>query len=155
VNDTILIGLIVALVIIGGVGAHVATAKGREAGEGFFLGVVLGPFGLLIEVLLPNTSVSTSHAQRPRTPPSPDELGYSKLRADGKRVRACPWCAEEILADAVICRFCGRDIQPADMPPPQMRTVSCSICGVELGPEEARDFNGILMCTPHYLEAIL
>ena len=26
--------------------------------------------------------------------------------------RACPWCAETIKAAAVICRFCGRDIQP-------------------------------------------
>ena len=25
--------------------------------------------------------------------------------------RACPWCAETIKAAAVICRFCGRDVQ--------------------------------------------
>ena len=25
--------------------------------------------------------------------------------------RTCPWCAETIKAAAVICRFCGRDIQ--------------------------------------------
>jgi TPR repeat protein len=32
------------------------------------------------------------------TPPQPEE-------------RTCPWCAETIKAAAVICRFCGRDVQ--------------------------------------------
>lgn len=27
--------------------------------------------------------------------------------------RACPWCAETIKAEAVICRYCGRDVQAA------------------------------------------
>lgn len=27
--------------------------------------------------------------------------------------RECPWCAERILAKAIICRVCGRDVQPA------------------------------------------
>lgn len=26
--------------------------------------------------------------------------------------RQCPWCAETIKVEAVICRFCGRDVQP-------------------------------------------
>jgi hypothetical protein len=26
--------------------------------------------------------------------------------------RACPWCAETIKAAAVVCRFCGRDVEP-------------------------------------------
>jgi hypothetical protein len=26
--------------------------------------------------------------------------------------RTCPWCAETIKAAAVLCRFCGRDVEP-------------------------------------------
>jgi len=26
--------------------------------------------------------------------------------------RTCPWCAETIKAAAVVCRFCGRDVEP-------------------------------------------
>jgi tetratricopeptide (TPR) repeat protein len=32
--------------------------------------------------------------------------------------RTCPWCAETIKAAAVVCRFCGRDVQPQPNPPP-------------------------------------
>jgi tetratricopeptide (TPR) repeat protein len=32
--------------------------------------------------------------------------------------RTCPWCAETIKAAAVICRFCGRDVQPQPNTPP-------------------------------------
>jgi protein-disulfide isomerase len=26
--------------------------------------------------------------------------------------RVCPWCAETIKAAAIVCRFCGRDVEP-------------------------------------------
>ena len=28
------------------------------------------------------------------------------------RTRACPWCAELIQPTAIVCRFCGRDVEP-------------------------------------------
>ena len=40
---------------------------------------------------------------------------YAPPAAAPSDERACPWCAETIKAAAVICRFCGRDVnvQPA------------------------------------------
>lgn len=32
--------------------------------------------------------------------------------AGGKRRSACPFCAEMILPEAKVCRFCGRDLPP-------------------------------------------
>ena len=36
---------------------------------------------------------------------------YTPLATAQSDERACPWCAETIKAAAVICRFCGRDVQ--------------------------------------------
>ena len=35
---------------------------------------------------------------------------YRPLAAAQSDERTCPWCAETIKAAAVICRFCGRDV---------------------------------------------
>ena len=42
-----------------------------------------------------------------------DEDGniYTPLPSAQPEERTCPWCAETIKAAAVICRFCGRDVQ--------------------------------------------
>jgi hypothetical protein len=49
-----IVGVIVVWLSSGALGAWVAFQKGRGASEGFTLGVLFGPFGVLIEALLPN-----------------------------------------------------------------------------------------------------
>jgi hypothetical protein len=42
--------------------------------------------------------------------PPQDGNIYTPLAPSASDQRACPWCAETIKAAAVICRFCGRDV---------------------------------------------
>lgn len=53
-DPSILIGIVAAyLAVFGWLGQWVATQCGRGAIEGLLLGMLLGPFGVLIEALLP------------------------------------------------------------------------------------------------------
>lgn len=73
--------------------------KGRTGGGWFVLGLLFGPFALLIIILLP--AVETIP-------------GAGRAQDDHK---ICPFCAERIRCAAIRCRFCGADL--ADAPAPE------------------------------------
>lgn len=50
----VLVGLLAA--VFGGLGAWIATQRRRDSSEGFKLGLVFGPLGVLVEALLPQGS---------------------------------------------------------------------------------------------------
>lgn len=76
----------------------VASAKGRTGFGWFLLGCLLGIFGVIFIALMPSLKpqpVQQVHLmqQQAASPPS-------------QRVKTCPDCAEEVLADARICKHC-------------------------------------------------
>ncbi len=48
-----LAGYVLIAIVFGVIGAWVGEQCGRGEGEGFVLGLLLGPFGVLIEAMLP------------------------------------------------------------------------------------------------------
>jgi len=65
-----------------------ASNKGRSGCLWGFLGLLLGPFALLIAALSGSETSGAAHS------PS---LG----------MKPCPYCAEQVRAEAVLCRYCG------------------------------------------------
>ena len=51
------------------------------------------------------------------------QLEEKQLETSNKTVKKCPYCAEEILADAIVCRFCNRDLRPSLHPVSQHEVV--------------------------------
>jgi hypothetical protein len=51
--------VLVLAVAFGGLGAWIASQKGRAGGEGLALGLLFGPLGVLVEALLPTVAAGT------------------------------------------------------------------------------------------------
>jgi hypothetical protein len=89
--------LIIDAIVCAILGGLIAQSKGRSGAEGAFVGALLGLLGLLLVVLSPSKAVM-----------APATVANASLRP-------CPKCAEMIQPAAVVCRFCGAQVEAATL----------------------------------------
>jgi len=102
--------LLVSALISGVIGLAIGVGKGRAAG-GFWLGFFLGIIGWIIVALLQPTAKADAE-RLGRVGAAVGVLPNPMGAAAAGDSRICPWCAETIKAAAVVCRYCGRDVEP-------------------------------------------
>jgi hypothetical protein len=105
----VLFGIVFGIVT-GIIGKWIAKNKGRSEGEGFWLGFLLSIVGLIIEGVLP----SITKTDPVRRSSGIDSRAMDAAASDERPRRKCPFCAEMILAEASVCRYCQREMQAHD-----------------------------------------
>ena len=85
---------IVIWIVCGIICTVVAQNKGRDGCGWFALGLLLGPFGIVLALVMP----ADQEAQERKS-----------LQQDSRK---CPACAELIKREASKCKHCGEKIEP-------------------------------------------
>ena len=98
--------VIILGIVTGIIGEWIAKKKGRRRREGFWLGFLLSFIGLIIECVLPKFS---QPGPVPRLS-GIDGRVFDASVGDGRPRIKCAFCAEMILAEAKVCRYCQRDV---------------------------------------------
>ncbi|PAU60959.1 hypothetical protein BZL41_14675 [Pseudomonas sp. PIC25] len=84
-------GFVVFWLLMGVICAIVALAKGRSAIGWFLLGCLFGPLALLFAAAM---SAAPKHL--------PTQQAHT--------LKTCPYCAEQVQRQAVVCKHCGKGI---------------------------------------------
>jgi len=89
---------VIVWIVCGILGGVIGSSKGRK-GLGYGLGFLLGPIGILIVAVMPE-----------------DKAAITEQAIASNQERKCPFCAELIKSEAKVCKHCGRDVEPVEIP---------------------------------------
>jgi hypothetical protein len=88
---------LVLWLICGFISGVITQNRGHGMVLGCLVGVLLGPFGIILALVM-----------------KPNTVGIEAQQIHSGHQKKCPFCAEMIKVDAVVCRHCGRDLPVTD-----------------------------------------
>ena len=103
-------GYVILIWILCGITGAVILNRYDRVGTGCLLGGLLGPLGLLMAWTM-RDSKKLDEVRSLKNPPS-----AGGRDPQGRATRQCPYCAEAILAQATLCRYCRSEVEPTRQP---------------------------------------
>lgn len=95
-------------VVIGGM---IGSSKGKT-GLGIGLSVLLGPLGVIIMLFV-----------------GADREKVEENQIANESMRKCPFCAELVKSEAIVCKHCGKDLPAPEPSPAPADGWRCPKCG--------------------------
>ena len=140
----VLVYLLVLVVVGGGVGYLIGANKGLGS-AGFWLGALLGLIGWIIVAVMEPSEEERIRRQQQFVIAM--QGGVVVVQGD----RPCPHCAELIKPAAIVCRFCGRDVEP--LPAATSTTLAPPVPGAPASRDRA-DYDDLKRAFPGVFDAV-